>query len=115
MKLYDYLLQIENGEEVTVWDKEYDIETYFYNDFDMDDSWDKSMSELSKLLTVEEIRPRGVVVNISEIIKEQIDDLKKAELFYKTDIDVIMYDMNSILSGNVSEKWMEKFINALKG
>lgn len=30
MTLYDYLELMPDGEELTVWDKDYDIETYFY-------------------------------------------------------------------------------------
>ena len=30
MKLLDYIKLVPDGEEITVFDKEYDVETYFY-------------------------------------------------------------------------------------
>ena len=114
MTLGMYLLSLEEGEEVTVWDKDYDVEMYFYATRDASDSWDNSMIELSKMLKVQDVYDRGVVVNLSEVIENHIENLKKAKLFYDYDIDLIMEDIESIISGNVSEKWMEKFVNALK-
>ena len=113
MKLYEYLELMPEGEELTVWDKDYDMETYFYGG-KPDDKWDKAMSDLSKLLTVEEIRNNGVTVNLSEMIESKLDNLDKAELFIRCDIDSIMYDIDNILAGNVSENWMEQFVAALK-
>lgn len=113
MTLHDYISLMSEGEELTVWDKDYDMETYFYNDKPCD-RWDKSISVLSKLLEVKEIRSNGVIVNLSEIIENKLDNLDKAELFVKCNIDSIMYSMGEILSGNVSENWMEKFVAALK-
>lgn len=113
MKLYEYLDLMPEGEELTVWDKDYDMETYFYRG-KTDDKWDKVMSDLSKLLTVEEIRNNGVTVNLSEIIENKIEKLDKADLFIRCDIDSIMNDIDNILAGNVSEKWMEQFITVLK-
>jgi hypothetical protein len=116
MKLYDYLLKMEDGDELTVWDKVYDNETYFYcnhNDEDNLDLWDKSIRGLSKLLTVEEIRPNGVIVNLAEIIEKHIDKLN-IDLFDNADIDDVMDRIDFILAGNVSEKWIEKFVNVLK-
>lgn len=112
MKLYEYLDLMPEGEELTVWDKDYDMETYFYGG-KPDDKWDKAMSDLSKLLTVEEIRNNGVTVNLSEIIKSKTDKLDKANLFIECDIDSIMDDIDNILAGNVSEEWMEEFVVAL--
>ena len=113
MKLYEYLDLMPEGEELTVWEREYDMETYFYGG-KPNDKWDKAMSDLSKLLTVEEIRNNGITVNLSEIIESKIDRLDKAELFIRCDIDLIMDDIDNILAGNVSENWMERFVAALK-
>lgn len=113
MKLYEYLNSMPDGDELTVWDKEYDMETYFYSG-KPSDRWDKAMSDLSKLLTVEETRSNGVVVNLSKVIESKIEKLKKAELFIRCDIDSIMYDIDNILAGYVSEEWMERFVGALK-
>ena len=113
MKLYEYLNLMPEGEELTVWDKNYDMETYFYGG-KPDDKWDKAMSDLSKLLTIEEIRNNGVTVNLSEIIKNKLENLNKADLFIRCDIDSIMDDIDNILAGNVSENWMEQFVDALK-
>lgn len=113
MKLYDYISLMPDGEELTVWDKDYDMETYFYGG-KPEDKWDKAMSDLSKLLTVVEIKNYGVTVNLSEIIENKIDKLDKANLFIECDIDSIMDDIDNILAGNVSEEWMEQFVAALK-
>ena len=113
MKLYEYLDLMPEGEELTVWDKDYDMEVYFYGG-KPDDKWDKAMSDLSKLLTIEEIRNNGVIVNLSEVIENNIDKLEKADLFTDYDIDIIMAEMERDISGNVSENWMEQFVAALK-
>ena len=113
MKLYDYIKLMPEGEELTVWDKDYDIETYFYGG-KPDDKWDKAMYDLSKLLTIEEIRNNGVTVNLSEMIENKLENLDKADLFIICDIDSIMDDIDNILAGNVSEDWMEQFVVALK-
>lgn len=113
MKLYDYLFTLEEGTELPVWDKEYDIESYFYND-EADDDWQTSMLELAKLLDVIEIKEHGVVVNLSEVIEKKINELKKADLFIKCNIDSIMNDMQNILSGYVSEEWFKEFVDVLK-
>ena len=114
MTLYDYIKQTEDWEN-TVFDKDYDIEVYFYkNDDDDLDSWDKSMEKLSKLLTVDEISKYGVTVNLSELIESKLENLKKANLFIITDIDSIMDCIESVISGNVSEEWMEEFVKTLE-
>lgn len=114
MKLYNYLSLMEEGYELTVWDEDYDIESYFYNVTDVEDSWDKSMIELSKLLEVKKIHNNGAVVNLSKVIEAKLENLRKANLFIVCDIDSIMYDIEAIISGNVSEEWMEIFVNVLK-
>lgn len=113
MKLYQYLNLMPEGEELTVWDREYDMETYFYGG-KPNDKWDKALSDLSKLLTVTEIRNNGVTVNLSEVIENKLANLNKADLFIRCDIDSIMSDLDNILAGNVSENWMEQFVEALK-
>lgn len=115
MKLYDYIQQAKDWEN-TVFDEDYDIEVYFYKNDDNEemDSWDKSMEKLSKLLTVNSISKNGVIVNLSELIESKLENLGKANLFIETDIDLIMDSIESIISGNVSEKWMEKFVKALE-
>ena len=116
MKLYDYLVTLEEGIELTIWDKEYDIESYFYNDeadgFD-DNDWQTLMLRLAKLLDVIEIKERGVVVNLSEVIENKINKLKEANLFIKCNIDSIMDDIQNILAGYVSEEWFKEFIDVL--
>lgn len=115
MKLYDYLILTVDGTELTVWDKDYDTELYFYNDSpDEDDRWQTSMLELTEILTVIKIREKGLEVNLSDVISNKIDKLKEANLFIHYDINSIMDDMENILSGHVSEEWLEKFVNVLK-
>lgn len=112
MKLYEYLSLMPEGEELTVWDKDYDMETYFYGG-EPYNKWDKAMSDLSKLLTIEEIKNNGVTVNLSEIIENKSENLNKAHLFIECDIDSIMDDIDNIFVGNVSTDWLERFVAAL--
>lgn len=114
MTLYEHIKQTEDW-EVTVYDKDYDIEVYFYKNDDEEelDSWDKSMEKFSKLLIVDNISNHGVTVNMSEFIESKMESLKKAKLFIRCDIDSIMDDIEAIISGYVSEEWMEKFVNTL--
>ena len=116
MKLYDYLVTLEEGTELTVWDENYDIESYFYNDEpeDEDDDWQTSMLDLAKLLDVTETKKCGVIVNLSEVIEKKLDELKEANLFRRCTTDSIMNDMENILSGYVSEEWFKKFVDVLK-
>lgn len=114
MTLYDYIKQTEDW-EVTVFDKDYDIEVYFYKNDDEEDldSWDKSMKKFSKLLVVDNISSRGVTVNMSELIESKMENLKERELFIVVDIDWIMDDIEAIISGYASETWLENFVSAL--
>ena len=114
MKLYDYLVTLEEGTELTVWDTDYDIESYFYND-EADDDWQTSMLKLAKLLDVIEVKEYGVVVNLSEVIEKKLNELKEADLFIKCNIDSIMNDIQNILAGYVSEEWFKEFVDVLGG
>lgn len=112
MKLYDYLKLMPEGNELTIWDKDYDIETYFYSDKpDSDDRWGKSMWELAEILDIVQIDTNGVVVNLADVIKNNV--YKLTELFESYNIDDIMADIPNILAGNVSENWMERFIDIM--
>ena len=111
MTLYEYLEQTTDW-EVTVWDKDYDIVTYFYKT-DGKDKWDKAMNDLAKLLTISRFSKDGLVVNLAEIIEKKLPQLEKADLFIKCKIEPIMNDIDNILAGNVSESWLEKFVEAL--
>lgn len=116
MKLYDYLKTLEEGTELTVWDTDYDIESYFYNDEpDEDDIWQTSMLELAKLLDVTEVKERGVIINLSDVIENKLDKLKESDLFRRCTVNSIMNDMENILSGYVSEEWLKKFVDVLGG
>lgn len=115
MTLYDYLILTLENAEVTVWDKDYNIEIYFYNDQDEDNRWQISMLELAKLLTVTKIWKTGIEVDLSDLINRNINNLKESELFNHCDIDSVMNDIEYIISGNVSEEWIETFVNILKG
>lgn len=112
MTLHDYLSLMPDGEELTVWDRDYDIETYFYSG-KYKDKWDKSIMELSKLLTVTRITTDGITVNLAEIIEKNIAKLKEADLFIYCDIVSIMDDIDNILAGYVSEEWLEEFVNTM--
>lgn len=115
MKLYDLMQVCEDGTEITVTDKDYYMECYFYSG-EATDSWDKSLQELAKRLDIIEIKNNFVVeTNMSELIEKNIDALEKADLFKECDVDSIMEDMDNILAGYVSERWMQNFVKVLKG
>ncbi len=111
MTLFEYLEQTTDW-EVTVWDKDYDLETYFYKT-DGKDRWDKAMNDLAKLLTISRFSKDGLVVNLAEVIEKKLPQLENADLFIKCKIDPIMDCIDSVLAGNVSESWLEKFVEAL--
>ena len=111
MTLYEYLKQTTDW-EVKVWDKDYDLETYFYKT-DGKNKWDKAMNDLAKLLTISRFSKDGLVVNLTEVIEKKLPQLKEADLFIVCKIEPIMYDMDNILAGCVSESWLEKFVEAL--
>lgn len=112
MKLYDYLSLMTKDDELTVWDKDYDIEIYFYNSYNNDgDKWDEAIRELSKILTIVQIKRNGVIVDLADVIEKKIDKL--AGLFISCNIDNIMDDIPNIMAGYVSEKWMCEFIDIL--
>ena len=110
MTLYDFIKN-SRDDEITVFDKDYDMETYFYKDTTSDE-WDKAMVELSKLLNVVSYGESGVTVNLSELIERKLDKLDN--LFNVCEIDEIMDGMDLILAGNVSERWMTDFVSALQ-
>lgn len=115
MKLRDYLNLMDEHYELTVFDNTYDTEFYFSPMPLSDDSWERSMQELTKLLKITKIYEHGVAVNFTEIVEKKLKKLEEANLFIHCDIDSIMCDMDNIMAGYVSENWMEKFVNILKG
>ena len=110
MKLYEYLQKTRDW-ETTVFDKEYDVETYFYKENST--TWDKAMNKLAKLLTISSFGKDGLIVNLSEVIKKKLSALEQTDLFRTCDIDLIMYDINAILAGNVSSEWLAEFVDVL--
>ena len=113
MKLCEYLDLMPDNGELSVCDKDYFVEAYFYGG-KPSDKWGALMGELAKQLTILRIHRTGVTVNLSEIIEKHMDKLEEMDLFTNYDIDSIMENIESILAGNVSEDWMEQFIAALK-
>lgn len=112
MTLLDYIKQTSKGEEITVWDDTYDIETYFYNE--SRDAWDKAMLKLASKLNVVDVNNDGVTVDLYDLIERNINNPKFKDLFIRVDVDSIMDDMMNILSGYVSEEWLTEFVNCLK-
>ena len=115
MTLYEYIKGSKSW-EVTVGDDDYDVEVYFYKpaDYNNLDLWDKSMVELSKLLEISSFNENGVSVNFSSLIAKHLTILKEKEIFTLiSDIDEIMFEINSIISGNVPDKWMWDFVSVL--
>lgn len=120
MNLLEFMKQCEEGEEIIVFDKDYEIEIYFYGGkyTDKVDNWEKSMNKIAECLTViEELTDRDrltVVVNLSEILEKSLESGTMDELFYSKNIDVVMSEMDIILAGNVSEKWLADFAESLQ-
>lgn len=115
MTLYEYISSKPEGTEIAVADNDYQVtDMYFYSGDDDEDEWTTALNNLAKLLTVkEEIKDCSVFVDLAQLIESKMDALKKADLFKRYDIEDIMADMNSIVSGYVSEEWMNKFVAAL--
>ena len=114
MKLYDYIKSREDGAEITAYDKTYDMEAYFYNDVP-DDEWSLAMDDLAKLVIVTNIDVDNIVeVDFSGLIERKLNNIKKTDLFIKDEVDAIMGCLHEVLSGYVSEKWLRKFVEALK-
>lgn len=116
MTLHEYL-QNTSDWEITVWDKDYDMETYFYKADNENklDAWDKAMYEFAKLLTITNFSSDGVTVNMSDVIEKKLPELDKADLFIRCNITAIMDDIDNILAGYVSEEWLTEFVNVLRG
>lgn len=110
MTLYEYL-QNTSDWQTTVWDKDYDIETYFYTENKT--VWDKAMNNLAKLLTISTFSKNGLTVNLTEVIQNKLSALEETDLFHVCEIDLIMHDIEPILSGNVSEEWLAEFVDVL--
>ena len=112
MTLYEYMKSKEEDSEFTVHDKEYLMESYFYNDAPEDD-FDIGREIIAKSLDIIETKDYKITVNLSDLVKKKLDKIKEANLFINNTLDDIMLDMENILSGYVSEKWMIKFAKVL--
>lgn len=117
MTLLEYMNEHE-GEEISVHDVDYNMESYFYGG-EPEDDWDRAMQKLASMLEIKEfetgvpggIYTQGVTVNLSEVIEDNLDKIK--ELFIVPTVDAIMDDIEAILSGNVSEKWLVDFVESI--
>ena len=112
MTLYEYMNLCEDGMEITVWDADYDMETYFYAGQGAD-IWGEAMNDIAKCLTLLKISDRGVTVNLYEVIDNNIEALDEADIFINCDTESIMDDIDNIFAGNVSEGWLRKFADVL--
>ena len=115
MKLYEYL-EMNKDEEIIATDSVYDCENYWYYSDDTDDAWDTAMMEFAKLVEIDRIiSTNGVAVcNFSNLIEKHMEDIEKSNLFIDNSMDAIMYDFDNIISGYVSENWMNEFVEILK-
>lgn len=112
MTLGEYIRQTDYGSEITVWDKDYDIEVYFDNYGD--DAWANAMMTFADKLNIVKFGDGGVVVDMYDLIERNINNPVFKDLFIDVDVDAIMDDMENILSGCVSEEWLTEFANCLK-
>ena len=111
---YDYL---KNGvEELTVQDTDYDMQVYLYPTTpNSTDVWELCLERLAKILVVqEEINNETVTVNFSALIKPVITKLKEADLFVSYNLANIICDLPHIISGFVSEAWINDFVTILE-
>ena len=72
------------------------------------------MRKFAEMLTVKEINHGTAIVNLSEVIENNLQNLNKADLFTKCSLNAIMGSIESIIAGNVSEQWFERFVNTLE-
>ena len=105
--------------EFTVFDTDYDIEIYFYNPSDPEnpDEWETAMLEIAKLLPINNsVEPdiNEIIVDLGQLIMCHLETIKKTDLFSTNNIDEIVESMPNILAGNVSQEWIDEFINVLK-
>jgi hypothetical protein len=114
MTLYDYIYDPKNrDEEITVWDKDYDTEVYFYV-ANNPDTWDEAMNKIASKLEIVDYDKNGVTVNLSDVIEENLPNFEVEELFIHNDVDSIMETIDLILAGGVSENWITRFANSLQ-
>ena len=114
MTLHEYIKSRPSGAEVTVLDKEYDMESYFYND-KPEDKWDMAIEDLSKLVSVTQVvRDNVVEVDFSGLIEKNLDNIKKTGLFFRCTLNHVMGCLPDMISGYISEEWFVKFVEALK-
>lgn len=117
MTLFEYLTMYECDctelGEVTVFDRDYDIEVYFYRPTITDDKWDKAMNLIAQKLDIVGFCKRGVIVNLSDVIERNLDNGVFKDLFICNDVDSIMDDIENIFSGYVSDSWLNDFANSL--
>lgn len=113
MTLFEYIRMNPEGAEITVFDSEYDIEIYFCNDTDDNWEWQTAMMKIAEKLEVVSFRDMGVVVNLSEVIRRNIHNSKFKDLFIRNNVGDIMYDIDNIFAGCVSESWLTEFADSL--
>ena len=119
MTLYEFMLTHQDVYELTVWDKDYDVEIYYYPNFvNPSNEWDEAMCKIAKKLTVVTgywgWDKGGVTANLSEVIERNLNNGVFEDLFIENDLNSIMRDINAIFAGYVSEKWMNDFAKSLK-
>lgn len=116
MTLYDYIsITHTGGGEFTIWDKDYDIETYFYKDIIRpDNKWDKAMAKIAHKIEVVDNDYLNVTTNLSEVIEKNVKgNVMFSKLFIENTTEAIMDAIEAIFSGYVSEQWLTDFANSL--
>lgn len=114
MTLYEYIEQNPAVDEFTVWDTDYDIETYFYHEDDPDDEWGQAMKLIAQKLEVKEYHDEDkVCVDLSALVERNLNNGVFERLFIRNNTDDIMDDIENIFSGCVSEKWLSEFAVSL--
>lgn len=123
MTLKEYIASRPDNEdyaEFTVFDKDYDVEVYFYHP-DMEEPWDMAMDTIASKLNVIEYSEEDlmhnnpqVTVDLSDLIERNINNGAFERLFIHNTVDDIMNDIHAIFAGHVSEEWLTEFANSLE-
>lgn len=123
MTLKEYIASRPDNEdyaEFTVFDKDYDVEVYFYHP-DMTEPWDIAMDRIASKLSVIEYTEEDlmhnnpqVTVDLSDLIERNINNGTFEKLFIRNTVDDIMNDIHAIFAGHVSEEWLTEFADSLK-
>lgn len=110
MKLIEIL---KKDEEFTCWDTDYDMEFYMEL-LEEDDEYNKAMMTFARCVDIDDVRPDGLTLKVTELIEKNLKRKEFRDLFIDPDIDAVMEDWHAIMSGYASISWYKEFANILE-